>query len=101
MKASAPGTASSVKPTLEFGALATKDGGSLMWVGEFIECVTPGKPFQADPGESLRAMESMLSPRGVCVLVAASIGLCFCSVPRQDSISSSFIGLTPRLWKGA
>jgi len=96
INASAPGTASSVRPTLEFGALATNDGGSGILAGELIECIVPGDPAQVHPGECLRAMESMLIPR-VCVDPTSKIGFCcFCSDPRQDSISSSFMGVTPR-----
>lgn len=102
INASAPGTASSVRPTLELGALATNDGGSGILAGEGADCTMPGEPAQVHPGGCLSAMESMLIPRDLCMNPDSTIGLCFfCSVPRQDSISSSFIGVAPRRWNGA
>ena len=88
----APGTVSSVSPTLEFGALAMKSGCGIIaaggcWIGEVFH-------VQGLEGDCLRAMESMLSPRGVWGVVAPRVGLCFCSL--HDSISSSLIGVTPR-----
>jgi len=88
----APGTVSSVRPALELGALATKSGWGIIaaggcWIGTEFH-------VQGPEGEGLSAMESMLRPRGVWGDVAPRVGLCFCS--RHDSISSSFMGVTPR-----
>lgn len=101
MNGSAPGTASSVSPTLEFGALAIKSGGSVIGPGELSEYRAFGDPDHIKPGECLNATESILGPRGVCVDTASSIGFSFCSEPRHESISSSSIGVTPRRRNGA
>jgi len=102
-KGSAPGTVSSVSPAREFGAFATKSG---VWGraerGELREgCLPCDGGVHVQLGECLRAIESMLGPRGVCGDDTPTIGR-FCSrVFRHDSISSSLIGVTPPSRKGA
>jgi len=96
MKASAPGTVSSVRPALEFGALARKEG-----VSETINAGwdTAGRTAEAGGGH--------IHP-GVCasptVFASCTSGgwveygtCCLCSetVPRQEAISSSLIGDAP------
>lgn len=97
---SAPGTVSSVSPALEFGALARKDGVSGIVVeGERAERREVGDAVQVHPGLCVRAMESTFR---FSMAGSAVGGCCFCSmtVPRHDSISSSFIGEAPRWPKG-
>lgn len=101
MYGAAPGIAASVKPTLELGALAMKSGvDGIIAPGERSTFLPVGGGVHVQFGECLRAIESMLGPRGVCDVCgiaapAATIGR-FCSnVFLQLSISLSSIGVAP------
>ena len=99
MNGSAPGTVSSVSPTREFGALARKDGVSGIVVeGERTERIEVGEAVQVQPGECVSWIESTLR----FSIAGSEGGCCFCSitVPRHDSISSSFMGDAPRCPNG-
>lgn len=97
-KGTSPGTVSSVSPALAFGALPKAEGGRFGCT--MLDCVEYGGQRGACP----KAIESMLTSRVVIIERGSELeGACFGSWPvyRHDWISSSFMGLAPRLPKGA
>jgi hypothetical protein len=92
-----PGTISSVRPSLAFGALPNAEGGRFGCT--ILECAE----YAPHRGACPKAIESMLTSR--VIIERGSEGECACLaswlVFRHDWISSSFMGLAPRLLKGA
>ena len=96
MKGTAPGTVSSVRPALAFGALARKDGVSGTIDAELgvAGCTAEVEVGHIHPGvcASPTVFASCVTDGWVEYGTA-----CFCSelVPRQEAISSSLIGDAP------
>jgi hypothetical protein len=95
-KGSAPGTVSSVRPALEFGALARKEGvsGSIVAEWEITGCTVEGGGAHIHPGVSASPTVFTSCMTGGWVEYGTC---CLCSetVPRQEAISSSLIGDAP------
>ena len=95
-KGSAPGTASSVRPALAFGALARNDGvsGITLAEGDKAERIEVGEAVHVHPGEFASAMEFASRIGGV--RCTGDIGFFLSrTVPRHESISSSLMGEAP------
>ena len=93
MKATAPGTVSSVRPARALGALARKEV-LLGIIAGGGECTFVGDAVHVQSGD----VASPIEPPPLCLAPRDVDGMgCFRSVFRHDSISSSFIGETPRL----
>ena len=93
--------ASSVKPALEFGALARKGGVSGITLAEGDNTVRTevGEAVHVHPGECASAIEFASCIGGV--RCPGDMGFFWSSiVPRHESISSSLMGDTPRRPKG-
>lgn len=104
MKGSAPGNASSVKPNLAFGALATSESGSGYAISEGESDILAdtvrmdvGEAAHVQAGECIGSEDTS---RIAGPWLGGGMGSFSRPLFRQDSISSSLIGDTPRCLKG-